>query len=383
METSTAETETFNGNHTTMDTESIDERMTPNIEVNSRRKNGKIKIVFCFSLLVIAAALIVVFGVYLNFSENTQPQPNHLTTQEFVEEITEDLLVCQQDVNCHEFNITSNEISKIKNAFNGYDGNSDNKWSKEEFIKYYIEVSKQNELFDTMDINNDGILSYKEIVLYLLNIKDQPFINDTLTPIYDKLIPSIYKNNVTSNCQLYWEYIAEMFLYSFDDTQEGYIKKDNYLSKFGEIEFGLITLNETSDEYITFDKFMEFEFNSNSVQKAVNDDVLDVAEIDLTKHTMQNLHLQHQLYEGNVFTDGNRRRLFTSQEYGCLTSVSQCTGSSLGTIYNCVLIGERWNKKTFGEALDSCIGGRLPSRSTCWQAKSMCGPVVGLLGYYW
>ena len=66
-----------------------------------------------------------------------------------------------------------------------------------------------------MDINNDGILSYKEIVLYLLNTKDQTFINDTLTPIYDKLIPNIYRKNVTSNCQLYWEYIAEIFLYSF------------------------------------------------------------------------------------------------------------------------------------------------------------------------
>ena len=81
-----------------------------------------------------------------------------------------------------------------------------------------------------------------------------------------------------------------------DNTQEGYIKKDNYLSKFGEIEFGLLTLNETSDEYITFDKFMEFEFNNNSVQQAVNDDVLDVTEIDLTKHTMQNLHLQRMSY---------------------------------------------------------------------------------------
>ena len=81
METSTAETETFNGKHTTIDTESIDEGMAQNIEVNSRPKNGKIKIAFGFFLLVITAALIVVFGVYHNFSENTQPQPNPLTTQ--------------------------------------------------------------------------------------------------------------------------------------------------------------------------------------------------------------------------------------------------------------------------------------------------------------
>ena len=88
------------------------------------------------------------------------------------------------------------------------------------------------------------------------------------------------------------------------------------------------------------------------------------------------------MYEGNVFTDDNRRRLFTSQESWCLLHVSQCTGSSLGALNNCVYIGQRINKATFGNALRSCIGGRLPSGSSCWTAKSICGPVTGLAGYY-
>jgi len=374
METNTAETETFNGKHTKNETESVDDEMTQNIKFNSRAKNGKTKIVFCFCLLVIAAALIVVFGVYHNFSENTQPQPNHLTTQEFVEEITEDLLVCQQDINCHEFNMTSDELSKIRNAFNRYDGNNDDKWSKQEFIKYYIEVSQQNELFNIMDVNNDRILSYKEMVLYLLNIKGQTFIKDTLVPIYDQLIQSIYRTNVTSNDQLYWEYIGEMFFYSFDDTQEGYILKDNYLHKLGEIEFGLIASNETNDECITFDEFIEFEFNSNNIKKSVDNDYLGkFGEIDFTKNTMKNLHLKHQLYQSSGFVDDNIRRLrtFTSAEWNCIFAVSGCTGAAVSTLAACAVSGF-----TFGWSLVACIGGSLGTFGACGAAYQICYPLL-------
>ena len=111
--------------------------------------------------------------------------------------------------------MTTDELNKIRNAFNAYDGNNDDKWDKQTFIKYYTEISFQDELFDAMDINNDSLLSYKEMVLYLLNIKDQAIIQTILVPVFDKEIENVYQANISTNSQLYWEYVAELFFDSF------------------------------------------------------------------------------------------------------------------------------------------------------------------------
>eukprot|EP01084_Bolivina_argentea_P175076 303214_1 len=354
--------------------------MITNKEISGNKKHQKylafcIVIAFCLVVLVIVA--IIGGGV---LEKNTNNKFSNAKSKDLVNIIMEDPVHCLVDENCTSFTFNNSEILKIKQTFNRYDGNDDDLWTKQEFMSFFIESSANGgDVFNYMDFNNDDILSYKEAVIYFMMVSEMSLIKDVAYPVFQKSVEEIYGYNTTNyNDQLFWEYVVELMFVSFDIYQQGFIKKEEYLTNLAESEFNIFAKENTDS--ITFDEFFHSRFNQQDLDKFVNTDIdsmsaefqdLAISLNNTQTHiVLSEFKLQHCLYSDIDF-EIVRRLIATRSD--CYWAVAGCVGAAGATIAGCIL-GTMSASTGVGFALawTACGGGSIAAATACRSGWVIC-----------
>ena len=333
-------------------------------------------LIFCIiSCLIFCIVLGILFGfVFNNDNINNNPEQN-TKTKNLVESIIEGPSHCLLDDNCTSFTFNNSAIEIIRQQFNKFDGDGDDEWTKEEFIKFYIESLNGKNEYNLMDINNDEIFSYKEVVIFFMLSSELSIFQEFLIPTYEILIEKIYGYNTNTTTiykdQLFWEYAAELFFLELDIDQEGFISKENYFRKLGELEFDIFG---NKDEKITFNEFLNSRFSENGLDIYVNQNITALSNNynhikTLLNHghsLLSELKLIHCLYSDIDF-ESIRRRL--KSKIGCLAQIAICAGSGIATIAGCmasIISAPATFGLTVALVIATCGGGTLAVTGACY-----------------
>jgi len=200
-------------------------------------------------------------------------------------------------------------------------------------------------------------------------------VRDIIYPLFQSVIGDIYHYNTTNyKDQLFWEYAAELTFIEFDDYQQGFVTKENYLKRVAVLEFDLFAKKDVNHATISFDEFLDSRFSQEALDNFVITDLdalsaeyqhlgslLNNSYID---RLLSGLQLEHCLYSTTNF-ESIRRRL-TSSKWDCIMAVAGCTGSAVATAAGCVAAG--WTVL----GIMGCAGASTAVASGCYGAARVC-----------
>merc|ERR1719242_183391 len=176
------------------------------------------------------------------------------------------------------------EEMALLQMFNTWDTKKDGKLDLDEF-KTFIDLTVEPVLrFGTLDLDKDGVISMKEIYLVLsaFDSTDIYACDDT-----DQLLLDVFGYDADPRDNMYYEYLAQLWLYELDVEKIGSISLENYVSYIETEEW--IYHNHDENDFVSFDEFKNGAFGSLCFQTwqklinlaATNNDVFDAAYAQL------------------------------------------------------------------------------------------------------
>eukprot|EP00485_Elphidium_margaritaceum_P006779 CAMPEP_0202694900 /NCGR_PEP_ID=MMETSP1385-20130828/8632_1 /ASSEMBLY_ACC=CAM_ASM_000861 /TAXON_ID=933848 /ORGANISM="Elphidium margaritaceum" /LENGTH=380 /DNA_ID=CAMNT_0049350833 /DNA_START=95 /DNA_END=1237 /DNA_ORIENTATION=- len=353
------------------------ETRSPRVIGSNTPKTILIAIAVCLVVLV-TAITILLFVFVVDHSSTSGRDPTK--TQDLVDVMMEQPTECLLDETCTSFAFTELELSRIRSVFNAYDGDDDSFWSKQEFVQFYIESidgGSRYDVFGVMDLNGDKVWSYKEAVIYMSLMGELQSVHEVI-PAVAGVIREVYNYNSTgyaSGDQLFWEYAAELMFSEFDEFQQGFVTRENYLSRLAELEFDMFAHSDATHSSISFDEFVNSRLSDDALRSYVNTDLSALsAEYSILSASLQNsthvlsllsqLELKHCLY-GTVDFPSIRRRLATSK-WDCIVAAAGCTGAAVATVAGCIA------GSATGVGIVGCAGGAVATSAGCYGAVRVC-----------
>merc|ERR1719461_1756606 len=330
-----------------------------------------------FGMFIALAVAVLVAVTVVIFHRAPLQSKNTSNTKELVQTVMEEPMQCLLDEECtsYSFATHTDEVTKIKQVFNAYDGDDDDLWTKQEFVQFYSEAAMlDSDPWSVMDLNGDSIWSYKEAVIYMMKISEISNVRDVLYPMYTELVADIYNYTSTEyDDQLFWEYAAEIVFVQMDEYQQGFVTKDAYFGQMASAQFDMFAHSDPNHATIAFDEFLGSRLSQQAMNDYVNTD-LDAlsAEYDHlgmvfaetgADDLLANLQLKHCLYS-TVDFENVRRRL--SSKSACINNVVGCTGATVATVAGCVL------GASTGWGIVACAGGVAVTGSSRYSAYSTC-----------
>eukprot|EP01084_Bolivina_argentea_P055743 102143_1 len=155
--------------------------------------------------------------------------------------------------------ITPEQESVLRAIFHLMDLDKDNRWNLHEF-ELFIDGAIQPEInFDRMDFDDDAVLSMKEIYL-LIEAFDHTDVYECSST--DHILADVfgYEQLDTEDRGLFYEYIAQLWLYQLDTEEIGVISKEKYVKYIEDEEWDYH--NHNGDDHVDFNEFKDKFFDS-------------------------------------------------------------------------------------------------------------------------
>lgn len=153
--------------------------------------------------------------------------------------------------------LTQDEARLLTDWFNLYDANDDGLWDLAEFEVFIDEVLEPEERFDAIDLDKDSVLSFKEIYLFLSKFDESSIFECDES---DRFIHDALGHKSDERDSLYYEYMAQLWLYELDKLKVGSISKANYVKYVEDEEWEYH--NHDADSHVDLSEFKDRFFGS-------------------------------------------------------------------------------------------------------------------------